>query len=102
MVYSNGDPVKDPNMTSFIVPSIKSPLVDFYGYKDVKCELSSLGIKLRYFGELVLGYKIGYIDGKIIGFTLCTAYGIKFGINERTELVYLIISNCVLFVYLKM
>ena len=41
----------------------------------------------------MLGYKIGYIYGYITIFILGTEYGIKLGINERTNMGYLISSS---------
>ena len=37
--------------------------------------------------EIVLECKIGFIDGRMIGFTLGTSDGIKLGINESNYMV---------------
>ena len=39
---------------------------------------------------LTVHYKTVSIDTNIIGFVLNTAYGIKLGLNERTDVGYLI------------
>ena len=42
---------------------------------------------VRYSDEIVLECKIGFIDGRMIGFTLGSSYGIKLGINESNYMV---------------
>ena len=50
----------------------------------------ALGVKLGHANGPVIGCNIGYIDRKMLNFTLVTECEIKFGLNKRTDTVSLI------------
>ena len=58
--------------------------------KYVKYEGLALVVYLRPTGVLVLAFKIGSIDGKMLDFTIHTEYEIKLGLNESIYLFLLI------------
>ena len=63
---------------------------DFYVAKYGKQKGLALGLYIRSANGLVIGCKIYSIDGKMIDCIFRTAYEIKFSINERTDMGYLI------------